>query len=153
MSKWLTAFASEKKVCLLLFKVLSQQIPNTLFPKGLMFLWCVRDGWGDIYSERGLLLPISSSRSQRVPTCARLRFSALCLNLTAWFSSRCLLPVTHLCGSDCPIYKSQRDSGVTRNEPKFHDICYITVSSLTSCVKYAIYSNSNRVGKCNLFHR
>ena len=27
---------------------------------------------------------------------ARLRFSALCLNLTAWFSSRGLLPVTHL---------------------------------------------------------
>ena len=32
-----------------------------------MFLWCVRDGWRDIYSERGLL-PISSSRSQGVPT-------------------------------------------------------------------------------------
>ena len=28
---------------------------------------------------------------------ARLRFSALCLNLTAWFSSRDPLPVTHLC--------------------------------------------------------
>ena len=27
---------------------------------------------------------------------ARLRFSALCLNLTAWFSSGGLLPVTHL---------------------------------------------------------
>ena len=34
-----------------------------------MFLWCVRGGWRDIYSERGLL-PISSSRSQGVPTLA-----------------------------------------------------------------------------------
>ena len=56
---------------------------------------------------------ISSSRSQAVPTLAppcklvrdvsdRLRvprsrvFSALCLNLTTWFLSRGLLPVTHL---------------------------------------------------------
>ena len=31
-----------------------------------MLLWCVRDGWRDIYSERGLL-PISFSRSQGVP--------------------------------------------------------------------------------------
>ena len=35
-----------------------------------MFLWCVRDGWRDIYSERGLLLSISSFRSQGVPTLA-----------------------------------------------------------------------------------
>ena len=78
-----------------------------------MFLWCVRDGWRDIYSERGLLLPVYSSRNQGVPTfalpcklirdaSARLhiprstRFSALCLNLTKWFSSHDLLPVTHL---------------------------------------------------------
>ena len=45
-------------------------ISHTLFSKGLMFLWCVRDGWRDIYSERGLLLPISSSRNQEVPTLA-----------------------------------------------------------------------------------
>ena len=43
-------------------------ISHTLFSKGLMFLWCLRDGWRDIYSERGLLLPISPSRSQGVPT-------------------------------------------------------------------------------------
>ena len=34
-----------------------------------MFLWCVRDGWRDIYSEGGLH-PISSSGSQGVPTLA-----------------------------------------------------------------------------------
>ena len=78
-----------------------------------MFLWCVRDGWRDIYSERRLLLPISSSRSQgcqrlhllasssETPLVgyvshARLRFSAFYPNLTAWFSSRDRLPVTHL---------------------------------------------------------
>ena len=61
----------------------------------------VRDGWRDIYSKRGLLFPISSSRNQGLPTPARLRVPrstvlCLCLNLTAWFSSRGLLPVTHL---------------------------------------------------------
>ena len=44
---------------------------------------------------------MSSSRSQGMPpigcvSLAWLRFSALSLNLTAWFSSRGLLPVTHL---------------------------------------------------------
>ena len=34
-----------------------------------MFPWCVRDGWRDIYSERGLL-PIYSSRNQGVLTLA-----------------------------------------------------------------------------------
>ena len=47
-------------------------ISHTLFSNGLMFLWCVRDGWRDIYSERGLLLPIFSSRSQGVPMPAPL---------------------------------------------------------------------------------
>ena len=44
-------------------------ISHTLFSKGSIFLWCVRNGWRDIYSVRGLL-PISSSRSQGVPTLA-----------------------------------------------------------------------------------
>ena len=44
-------------------------ISHTLFSKGLMFLWCVRDGWRHIYSERGLL-PIFSARSQGVSTLA-----------------------------------------------------------------------------------
>ena len=119
-----------------------------------MFLWCVRDGWRDIYSERGLLLPKSSSGSQGVATLAppcfleapllgcvspfRLRFSALCLNLTAWFSSRGLLPVTYLLyptalivlWSSCLLIKMwqlAKTYGVTRNEPKIHVICYITV--------------------------
>ena len=43
-------------------------ISHTLFSKGLMFLWCVRDEWRDTHSERGLLLFISSSGSQGVPT-------------------------------------------------------------------------------------
>ena len=45
-------------------------ISHTLYTKGLIFLWCVRDGWRDLYSERGLLLSISSSGSQGVPTLA-----------------------------------------------------------------------------------
>ena len=96
-------------------------ISDTLFSKGLMFLWCLRNGWREIYSERGLLLPISSSGSQGVPrlalpcklvrddqigcvSLARLRFSAICLNLIAWFSSLGLLPVTHLCWPDCLVH-------------------------------------------------
>ena len=42
-----------------------------------MFLWCVRDGWRDMYSKRGLLLRISSSGSQRMqklaPPCKHVR--------------------------------------------------------------------------------
>ena len=116
-----------------------------------MFLWCVRDGCRDIYSERWLLLPISSSRSQGMPahappcklvrddligcvSLARLRFSALCLNLTAWFSSRGLLPVTHLLYPSALIallFTNQnvtawQSTRVTRKEPKIHVICYIT---------------------------
>ena len=49
---------------------IKRYIPQTLFSKGLMFLWCVRHGWRDIYSERGLFLPISSSRRQGVLTLA-----------------------------------------------------------------------------------
>ena len=48
------------------------------FSKGLVFLWYVRDGWRDIYSVRGLLLPISSSRSQGVPTLAPRSTAILC---------------------------------------------------------------------------
>ena len=74
-----------------------------------------------IYSGRGLLLPISSTGSQGVPTLAppckqRRLWSPACptldsrrylhsvFNLTAWFSLCGLLPVTHLCGPDCPVY-------------------------------------------------
>ena len=77
-----------------------------------MFLWCVRDGWRDIYSERNFfpcLLPgaggyqclhpfVSSSETLLIGcmSLAQLRFSALCLKQTVWFSSHGHLPVTHL---------------------------------------------------------
>ena len=118
-----------------------------------MFLWCVRDGWREIYSERGAL-PIFSSRSQGVPTLAppckflrdnligcvsltRLQFSALCLNLTVWFSSHGLLLVIHLLYPSALImlpcllittWQLVKAHGVNRNEPKIHVICYITIS-------------------------
>ena len=66
---------------------------------------------------------------------ARLWFSALCLNLTAWFSSCGLLPVTHLLYPTTLIVLScllittwqlVKEQWVTRNEPKIHGICYIT---------------------------
>ena len=98
--------------------------------------WCFCGVWemgGETYTQRGLLLPISSSRSQGVPTLAplasssemplidcvslaQLWFSALCPNLTTWFSSRGLLPVTHLFDlsdltcRNLPVYYSKCDS-------------------------------------------
>ena len=129
---------------------------NTLLYKNISLTLYSRKGWcfcgvWDIYSERGLLLTISSSGSQgcqhlhllasssETPliscvSLARLWFSALCLNLTAWFSSRGLLPVTHLFDLSTLILLScllitkwqlVKAHGVTRNEPKIHGICDI----------------------------
>ena len=113
-------------------------ISHTLFSKGLIFLWCVRDGWRDINSERGLL-PISSSSNLGVPTlappcklirdtCPLLDCDYLhCLNLTMWFSSR-----LHTCVTACQTHE------VTRNELKIHGICYITHHTIK--VKQAWYT-------------
>ena len=78
--------------------------------------------------------PWSSSETPLVcyASLARLWFSALSLNLTAWFSSRDLLPVTHLLYPSALItllftnHNVTACHGVTRNEPKIHVICYIT---------------------------
>ena len=88
-----------------------------------------------------LLHPLASSSETPLIGCvslARLRFSALCLNLTTWFSSRGLLPVTHLLYPSALIVLSCllittwqliKVHGVTRNEPKIHGICYITLNN------------------------
>ena len=90
------------------------------------------------------LHPLASSSETPLIGCvshARLWFSALCLNLTAWFSSRGLLPVTHLLYSTVLIVLSYpcllitawqlvKAHGVTRNEPKIHAICYITCGAV-----------------------
>ena len=71
-------------------------------------------------------------------TCPSLdsRFSALCLNLTVWFSSRVFLPVTHLLYPTALIvlpcllittWQFLKAHGVIRNELKIHGICYITL--------------------------
>ena len=125
-----------------------------------MLLWCVRDGWRDIYSKRGLL-PISSSRSQGVPTLApscklvrdasaRLRVpcstAILCtlsktdrVVLITWFPSG-YTPVRPECpdvpSSSCLLIKMwqlTKAHGVTRNELKIHVICYVTLCMDTEC--------------------
>ena len=69
---------------------------------------------------------------------AWLWFSALCLNLTMWFSSRGLLLVAHLLYPSALIVLSYpclnitawqlvKAHGVTRNKLKIHVICYITL--------------------------
>ena len=119
--------------------------------------WCFRgvwDGWRDIYSERGLLLPISSSRGQGVPTLAppcklvrdasdRLPVSRSTAILCTLSKSDCVVlitwspsgytPVRPECpdvpSSSCLLIKMwqlTKAHGVTRNEPKIHVICYIT---------------------------
>ena len=130
-------------------------ISHTLFSKGLMILWCVRDGWRDIYSERGLL-PISSSRNQGVPTLAppcklirdasgRLRVprstAILCtlskshrVVLIKWSPSG-YTPVRPECLNHAVLFTNLNVTacqahGVTRNEPKTHGICYITRGSI-----------------------
>ena len=114
--------------------LIKKYISHTLFSKGLMFLWCVRDGCRDIYSERENLFflyllpgarvrqrlhPLSSSSETPLIGCvslARKRFSAFCLNLTASFSSHDLLPVMHLFNMialtryHLPVYESKYDS-------------------------------------------
>ena len=113
---------------------------------------------GETYSERGLLVPISSSHiffpeqggvnactscklvrdasdRLRVPL-SQLQFSALCPNLTVWFSSHSPLPITHLLYPNALIALScsyllikmrqlAKAHGVTMNEPKIHVICYM----------------------------
>ena len=120
--------------------------------------WCFCDMWemgGETYTQRedfffpyllpGVrgrqrLHPLASSSETPLIGCvslARLRFSTLCLNLTAWFSSRGFLPVTQLLyltvlivlSSSCLLIKMwqlAKAHGVIRNEPKIHVICYIT---------------------------
>ena len=86
------------------------------------------------------LHPLASSSEMPLIGCvslAWLRFSALCLNLTAWFSSHDppsgYTPVRLECpdapSSSCLLIKMwqlTRAHRVTRNEPKIHGICYIT---------------------------
>ena len=123
--------------------------------------WCFCGVWvmsGETYTQRNDLFfpyllpgarrgqrfhpPASSSETPLIDcvSLARLRFSALCLNPTAWFSSRGLLPVTHLLYPTALIVLSYpclfitaeqlvKARGVTWNEPKIHVICYITERS------------------------
>ena len=85
------------------------------------------------------LHPLASSSETPLLGCvslARQQLSALCLNLTAWFSSRGLLPVTPqlypstLIVQSCLLittWQLIKAHGVTRNEPKIHGMCYITI--------------------------
>ena len=123
-----------------------------------MFLWCVRYGWRDILSKRGLLLPISSSRSQVVPTlappCKLVRDASFRLRVPRSTAILCTLPksdrVIFITWSpsgytpvqpECPdvplssclpikMWQLSKGHGVTRNEPKIHVICYITYLSM-----------------------
>ena len=89
-----------------------------------------------IYSKDFLYLLLEARVCQRLhPHCklvrdnligcmshAWLRFSALCLNLTAWFSSRRLLPVTYLLYPSALIVPAHFTK---HTEPNIHGICYI----------------------------
>ena len=86
--------------------------------------------------------PLASSSKMPLIGCvslARLRFSALCPNLTVWFSSRDPLPVTPLVDLSALIVLScllikmwqlTKAHGVNRNEPKIHVISHITSANI-----------------------
>ena len=119
------------------------------------------------------LQPLASSSEMPLIGCvslAWLRFSALCLNLTAWFSSHGLFPVIHLLyltalivlSSTCLLIKMWQLVKVhrfTRNEPKIHVICYITPCGVThECswnpflIFFCLYSlNRRNVKPCGFF--
>ena len=117
--------------------------------------WCFCGVWemgGETYTQREdffflyllpgakgcqRLHPLASSSEMPLIDCmslARRRFSARCLNLTMWFSSRGLVPVTHLLDLSALILLSSllitwqlvKAHRVTWNEPKIHGICYKT---------------------------
>ena len=114
---------------------------NTLLYKNISLTLYSRKGWcfcgmwemgGETYTKREdvffsyllgshgcqRLQPLASSSETPLIGCvflARLRFSALSVNLTVWFLSSRLLPVTHLLYPNAlmcfhPVYSSQRDS-------------------------------------------
>ena len=119
-----------------------------------MFLWCVRDGWRDTCSERGLL--ISSSESQGLATPAppcqlvsdasdRLRVPCLTAILCTLSKTDCMVLITWSPSgytpvrTECPdapsfsclqikMWQLTKAHGVTRNEPIIHVICYITIT-------------------------
>ena len=128
---------------------LYKYIPHFILQKDLQLVVGLRDRWRDIYSERGLHLPISSAWSQGVPTLAppcklvrdkligwvslaRLRFSPLCPNMVITWSPPGYTPVRPECpdalSSSClqiKMWQLAKALGVTWNEPKIHFICYI----------------------------
>ena len=78
--------------------------------------------------------PASSSETPPI-SCVSLSRLLLCLNLTAWLSSRGLLLVTRLLYPTALIVLScllittwqlVKAHRITRNEPKIHGICYMT---------------------------
>ena len=107
-------------------------------------LWCVRDEWRNIYSERELL-PISSSRSHWVamlaPPCKLVRDASGRQRVPRSTAILCtlskshqvvLLPVIHLFDLSalivlsCLLIKTWLRAKHTVS-PKIHSICYITL--------------------------
>ena len=131
-----------------------KHISLILFSKGTQFVVSLRNRWRDIYSKRGLLLapyllsgakevptlvpPCKSYRQRRLNASDRLRIpgstpdSDWTLNLTAWFSYH-VVPFGYT-----PVRPAYPDAPqslcllVTRNEPKIHVICYITLAQTSS---------------------
>ena len=127
-----------------------------------MFLWCVRDGWRDIYSDRGLLLPIFSTGSQGMqtltPPCKLVRDASDWLHVPCSTVILCILSksdhvvlITWSTSGYTPVWPTWPDApssscllikmwqlvkghGVIRNEPKIHVICYITLLAALFCI-------------------
>ena len=144
--------------------LLYKNISFILFLKrahSLLLIWEIDGGtytpWGDFFLshiffwEPGVPMlahPCKPYRQRSKHLCSAAcplldsQFSAS-LNLTAWFSSRGLLPLTHLLDltalTRClqiKMWQLVKAHGVTSNEQKIHVICYITTFSLFMIFKF-----------------
>ena len=148
---WFTKFSERTKH---LFK---KYISHFILERGPQFFISIRDRWRDIYSDRGLLLvpyllpepgdvnvwtPLEAESSQTPLTgCVSLARLPIFWTLS---KSDCVVIMWSPSGYtpvrlDCPdalssfclliiTWQLVKGTGVTRNEPKIHVICYITVS-------------------------
>ena len=108
-----------------------------------MFLWCVRDGWRDIYSERGLLRISSFGGPGGANACTPLQARQRHLWLAACSSLDCnslhsvqiwlrgsyhMIPMIHddVLSFSCLLIKMwqlTKAHGFTRNKPKIQGGC------------------------------
>ena len=134
---------------------LIKYISHFILERGSMFVVGLRDRWRDIYSKRRLLLvpylllrsrecqrwhPLAShiDRDDQTPLIGYVSLARLSILWTLSKSKSHGLLLVSPVGPDCPdalsspcaliiTWQLVKAHGVTRNEPKIHVKCYITI--------------------------